>query len=144
MISSKLTLVQWKALINHSSDHFSLKVISGSMLPVLQIGDEVLISPINRLPAKGEVTVFFREDLEPQLVVHRCLGGLKFSGDNTFSYDQGVEEKHVLGVVYQFRRDGELKTIVQKVPRFKSLTMFTGLVKFRLKQVVKKGLHKLR
>jgi len=142
MISPQLTLSQWKALINKSSDSFSLKVISESMLPVLRIGDEVLITPIDRLPKRGEVTVFFRKDLQPQLVVHRCLGNLKFSGDNTVVYDQGVEAEHILGVVYQFRRDGELKMIRQKVPRFKSILMLYGLVRSRLKRVILRVLNK--
>ena len=138
MTSSQLTLTQWKALINQSADLFSLEVISESMLPVLCIGDEVLITPLNRLPKRGEVTVFFRAHLHPQLVVHRCLGGLKFSGDNTLTYDQGVEAQHILGVVYQFKRAGEMNSLEQHVPRFKSAFMLYASIKNLFKRVLKK------
>ena len=138
MVSTQLTLAQWKALINQSSALFSLEVISESMLPVLCVGDEVLITPIDRLPKKGEVTVFYREHLQPQLMVHRCLGGLKFSGDNTMAYDRGVKSEHILGVVYQFRRSGELKSLVQVIPRFRRSILFLAFLKNRFKGVVKR------
>ena len=141
MTSPQLTLLQWKALINNSPELFSLKVISESMLPALEMGDEVLISPTIRLPRRGEVTVFFREHLQPQLVVHRCLGGLKFSGDNSMVYDQGVEAEHILGVVYQFKRAGELRALAQKVPRFKESMMLIYFIKTKLKRAVKKFLR---
>jgi hypothetical protein len=120
MICSQLTLIQWKSLIDQSLEPFELEVISESMRPVLEVGDRVLVTPLRRLPKRGEVIVFYRDDLQPSLVVHRCLGGLKFSGDHTLVYDHGVEEQHILGVVYQCRRDGNLIAIRQRVPFLKS------------------------
>jgi signal peptidase I len=125
MIHSQLTLMQWKSLINQSKEPFELEVISESMWPTLEVGDRVLVTPLTRLPRRGEVIVFYRENLQPSLVVHRCLGGLKFSGDHTLVYDHGVEEQHILGVVYQCRRAGDLLSIRQRVPFFKSVKMFS-------------------
>lgn len=113
--------ITWRQLAD--SKQLTLEVISGSMYPLLKIGDKIIVSPLKGLPKNGEITVFYRPNESHELVVHRCLGGLLFSGDHTMVLDRGITEQDLVGVVHEFERDGEIIHLELKRFPFKVLSI---------------------
>ncbi len=107
MVENKmLTVGDWRKLAE--SGELELKVISNSMHPTLRIGDLVKVKPLQQPPNKGVVTVFYKAEESPPLIVHRCIGEMNFRGDNRVLTDPPVEEDQLVGYVTEFIRNGKI------------------------------------
>jgi len=99
-----LSIEEWKAL--SASGRLELEVVSDSMYPTLRVGDVIKVRPLgDALPGKGMVTVFYKEGIPP-LVVHRCLGNMRFRGDNRLNDDPPVSKRQLVGYVEELIRNG--------------------------------------
>ncbi len=108
-----LTVADWRKLA--ASKELELEVVSDSMYPTLHIGDKVKVIPLkDNRPEKGVVTVFFRGSEYPPLVVHRCVGPMTFRGDNRVYNDPPVTEGQLVGVVEEFLRGDQVRTVSNK------------------------------
>lgn len=107
-----LSVADWRKLA--ASRELELKVVSESMYPTLKVGDIVKVMPLIGNPKRGVVTVFFRGDEYPPLVVHRCVGAMSFRGDNRLYNDPPVLENQLVGIVEEFVRDDERMKVCYK------------------------------
>lgn len=104
-----LSIGDWKKLAK--SGELELKVVSNSMYPTLKVGDLVKVAALDKTPVKGVVTVFYKASENPPLIVHRCLGNMRFRGDNRVVDDPPVTEEQIVGFVKEFVRDGNVVKI---------------------------------
>ena len=83
-----------------------LSILSGSMIPLLQIGDEVLVHVVNPAEIRvGDMIVYKSND---KLIVHRVIRNYNSSsflqkGDNTTTAEI-VSSKDVIGTVIAIRK----------------------------------------
>jgi signal peptidase I len=110
-----------------------------SMLPLLQDGDEVLISHDLSLLRRGEIVVFQKENC---LVAHRVVrikkeagGGTTYltKGDNTLQFDSPVGNTAILGRVISIRKNGQETRLNSPYQRFWNSVLavyhsFTGIL----------------
>ncbi len=127
---NKITVEQWRALAQ--ANCLQMEVVSESMIPQFYIGDQVLVTALSKnSPSKGDVVVFFRPENTPSLTVHRCCGKMRFRGDNALTYDVGVTEEDLVGIVKFFIRDGEKKSVLKKAPFSLKLTLVRLKIQMR-------------
>lgn len=108
-LSPNAIIALWQDLYSKKQQSW-LSILSGSMLPLLQIGDNVLIQSVK--PAKirfGDVIVFKNPD---KLIVHRVIHRYNSSsflqkGDNT-TIAEIVSSKYLIGKVIAIRKGNKI------------------------------------
>jgi signal peptidase I len=99
----------WEDLYSKKQQSW-LTILSGSMMPLLQIGDKVLIQSVKPVDIRhGDLIVFKSPD---KLIVHRVIrryNRLSFlqKGDNTTNAEI-VSSEHVIGKVIAIRKGGNI------------------------------------
>lgn len=104
-LSSNAIIALWEDLYSKKQQSW-LTILSGSMLPLLQIGDKVLIQSVKPAEIRlGDIIVFKNHD---KLIVHRVIrryNSLSFlqKGDSTTTAEIVCCE-HVIGKVIAIRK----------------------------------------
>ena len=107
MVSPSKIIDLW-ADMHHQKQESWLPVLSGSMMPLLQIGDEVLVQSANPGSIRpGDIIVFKNQD---KLIVHRVIRrygddnpSFLQKGDNTTS-GEIIRSEDVIGKVITIRK----------------------------------------
>lgn len=96
----------------------SVKIVSGSMRPVLNIGDLVIITHKKNHVAPGSILLCFGNGI---MYVHRYIyrshGRWHLKGDNARYMDPPIRASHILGVVSRIeKKDGSAQIDYMKFP----------------------------
>ena len=130
-ISPNTIIDLWEDL--YSKKHKSwLSILSGSMMPLLQIGDKVLVHSVNPAEIRvGDIIVFKNSD---KFIVHRVIRKYNSSsflqkGDNTTTAEI-VISKYVIGRVIAIRKRTRIFYLNKGLGKFINLmlTFFSCLV----------------
>lgn len=130
-LSPKAIIALWQDLYNKKQQSW-LSVLSGSMQPLLQIGDKVLVQSVRPDNIKlGDIIVFKTPD---KLIVHRVIRRYNSSsflqkGDNTVTAEI-VSSKDVIGRVTAIRKDDKIIYLNRGIWKFVNnvLTLFSCTV----------------
>ena len=123
-ISPHAITALWEELYNKKQQSW-LAILSGSMMPLLQIGDKVLVPSVNPAESRvGNIIVFKNSD---KLIVHRVIrnyNSLSFlqKGDNTTTAEI-VNSKDVIGKVIAIRKGTRIFYLNNGLGKFINLTL---------------------
>lgn len=101
-------------LVLESGGEFRIYPKGTSMLPLIVQGRDsvALIKPSGELK-KGDIAFYLRDN--GQYVLHRVVraenGVYSMCGDNQLNIEQGIEQRHIIGVVSKIYRKDKLITL---------------------------------
>jgi signal peptidase I len=155
MVSPNTIINLW-ADLHHQKQELWLPVLSGSMMPLLRTGDEVLIQSVNPNNIRpGDIIVFKDPD---KLIVHRVIrrydsGSPTFlqKGDSTTAAEI-IRSEDIIGKVIAVRKgskiiclnDGIWKVVNHILTLFSSLVYHLKPENSFLKKIAKFFFHKTR
>ncbi len=77
-----------------------MRMVTGSMQPLIQIGDQLLIEPLPKNIHRGDVVIYRHRE---QLIAHRLVSiegeRLILKGDNVYHFDPPLPREKIIGRV---------------------------------------------
>ncbi len=120
--------------------------VGDSMYPFIKPRDLLVIEKISAPLKKYDVPLYKRDS--GQYVLHRIVkiknGEYYICGDNRFYIEQGVEDRHIIGLLTEIVRDGE--TISVYSSKYRLYKLFLPLRRFiiRFKNIIRRIIRKIK
>lgn len=132
-------------LVLESGGEFRIYPKGTSMLPLIRAGkDSVCLEKAKESLKKGDIAFYLRDNGE--YILHRVIkvhnGLYTMCGDNQLIRENGIEDRHIIGVVTKIYRADKLfnrKGIRNRIYLLLWKSFFIRRVYFKLRQVFGKG-----